>query len=91
MRRKKCVCVVLMDECTEPRLIPGTQQATRYCMNARIMSHSIYLFRSERTAFAVLESKPVVGSSRNKMDGLVISSIPILVLFLSPPDTPRVN
>lgn len=49
------------------------------------------LFKSKRTAFAVLESKPVVGSSRNKMDGSVISSIPILVLFLSPPDTPRVN
>ena len=49
------------------------------------------LFRSKRTAFAVLESKPVVGSSRNKMDGSVISSIAILVRFLSPPDTPRIN
>lgn len=54
-------------------------------------SQSLYLFRSKRTAFAVLESKPVVGSSRNKMDGSVISSIAILVRFLSPPDTPRIN
>ena len=29
--------------------------------------------------FAVLESSPVVGSSRNKILGLIMSSIPIFV------------
>ena len=38
---------------------------------------------------AVVESKPEVGSSRNRRDGLIIISLPILTLFLSPPDTPR--
>lgn len=87
-RRKNCLSAVLTAESAAPGITPGTQQVIRYCMNVRT---SIYLFRSNRTAFAVLESKPVVGSSRNKMAGSVISSIPILVLFLSPPDTPRVN
>lgn len=41
--------------------------------------------------FAVFESRPVVGSSRNSRDGEVMSSIPMLHLFLSPPDTPRRN
>ena len=41
--------------------------------------------------FAVLESSPVVGSSRNSREGEVMSSIPMLHLFLSPPDTPRRN
>jgi len=36
----------------------------------------------------VYESRPVVGSSRKIKLGLVISSTPIEVLFLSPPDTP---
>ena len=43
------------------------------------------------TAFAVLESSPVVGSSRNKTLGEMISSMPMFVRFLSPPDTPRVK
>ena len=43
------------------------------------------------TEMAVLASNPVVGSSRNSTCGSMISSIPILVLFLSPPDTPRIN
>ena len=47
------------------------------------------LFRSRRTAFAELESELVVGSSRNKRDDTATSSIPVLVLFLSPPDMPR--
>lgn len=38
---------------------------------------------------AVVESRPEVGSSRNRRDGLIIISFPILTLFLSPPDTPR--
>jgi hypothetical protein len=40
------------------------------------------------TDVAVNESKPVVGSSKNTRLGSVISSTPIEVLFLSPPDTP---
>ncbi|VEL33356.1 unnamed protein product [Protopolystoma xenopodis] len=40
---------------------------------------------------AVNASKPVVGSSRKRTVGSVINSIPILVRFLSPPDTPLIN
>lgn len=40
---------------------------------------------------AVLASRPVVGSSRKRTGGSVMSSIPMLVLFRSPPDTPRIN
>jgi len=43
------------------------------------------------TVFAVLASSPVVGSSRNKMPGDVISSMPMLTRLRSPPDTPRMN
>ena len=43
------------------------------------------------TETAVLASSPVVGSSRNSTCGSMMSSIPMLVLFLSPPDTPRRN
>jgi len=39
------------------------------------------------TEVAVKESKPVVGSSKNIKFGSVISSTPMEVLFLSPPDT----
>lgn len=40
---------------------------------------------------AVVESKPLVGSSSNKHDGFVINSYPIDVLFLSPPDNPFIK
>lgn len=50
-----------------------------------------YFFRRMRTALAVLASRPVVGSSRKRTGGSVMSSIPMLVLFRSPPDTPRIN
>jgi len=43
------------------------------------------------TEVAVKESNPVVGSSKNIKLGSVISSTPIDVLFLSPPDTPFTN
>jgi len=43
------------------------------------------------TDTAVDASRPVVGSSRNKTDGDIISSIPILVRFRSPPEIPRMN
>jgi hypothetical protein len=40
---------------------------------------------------AVNESKPVVGSSRNIRLGSVMSSTPIEVLFLSPPEIPLIS
>lgn len=40
------------------------------------------------TDVAVNESRPVVGSSKKIKLGSVISSTPIDVLFLSPPETP---
>ncbi len=39
---------------------------------------------------AILASRPVVGSSRKSTGGSIISSMPIFVLFLSPPETPRI-
>ena len=39
----------------------------------------------------MLASRPVVGSSKNRIPGEGINSIPILHRFLSPPDTPRIN
>ena len=47
--------------------------------------------RMPMTALAVLASRPVVGSSRNKTDCDTISSMPMFVRFRSPPDTPRIN
>ena len=43
------------------------------------------------TDMAVNESRPVVGSSKKIRLGSVISSTPIDVLFLSPPDTPFIR
>ena len=43
------------------------------------------------TEWAVLASRPVVGSSRNRMPGDGMSSRPMLHRLRSPPDTPRVN
>ena len=40
---------------------------------------------------AVNESKPDVGSSKIKTYGFEINSIPMLVLFLSPPDIPLIK
>jgi hypothetical protein len=45
-------------------------------------------FKVSITEVAVNESSPVVGSSKKIRLGSVISSTPIEVLFLSPPDTP---
>ena len=38
----------------------------------------------------VSESSPLVGSSKNIKDGLVINSTPIDVLFRSPPEIPLI-
>lgn len=40
---------------------------------------------------AVEESRPVVGSSKNNIDGLVSNSTPIDVLLRSPPETPLIS
>jgi len=39
----------------------------------------------------VVESKPVVGSSKKIMEGLISSSKPIDVLFFSPPEIPLIR
>ena len=44
--------------------------------------------KSNITCRAVVESSPVVGSSKNIALGFVINYIPIEVLFLYPPETP---
>jgi hypothetical protein len=49
------------------------------------------LFRNLMTFKAVVESSPVVGSSRKIIDGLIRSSTPMDVRFFSPPDTPRIR
>lgn len=51
----------------------------------------VCLFRRRSTELAVLASRPVVGSSKKRTGGSMISSIPILVLFLSPPEIPRMS
>ena len=43
------------------------------------------------TDVAVKESSPVVGSSKKIRFGSVISSTPMEVLFLSPPETPFIK
>lgn len=48
-----------------------------------------YRFSKSRTEWAVLASSPVVGSSRKRTEGSMMSSIPMFVLFLSPPEIPR--
>jgi len=47
--------------------------------------------KSIMTAFEVLASRPVVGSSRKRTLGEMINSIPMFVRLRSPPDTPRIN
>ncbi|TNN89466.1 hypothetical protein EYF80_000069 [Liparis tanakae] len=49
------------------------------------------LFSNSRTELAVLASSPVVGSSRKRTEGSVISSMAMFILFFSPPEIPRVN
>ena len=53
-----------------------------------VLPLSAKFFSISTTISAVNESSPVVGSSKKIRLGFVISSTPIEVLFLSPPDTP---
>ena len=48
-------------------------------------------FSNSTTCRAVELSNPVVGSSKKSIEGLVSSSTPIDVLFLSPPETPLIK
>ena len=52
---------------------------------------SIYLCNRLMTELAVVESKPVVGSSRKRTRGAFTSSIPIHVRFRSPPEIPLIT
>ena len=63
------------------------------CKKLKYSPYNIYPHRlsSWTTETAVLASSPVVGSSRNSTWGSMMSSMPMLVRFLSPPDTPRMN
>ena len=47
-------------------------------------------FTLSTTLYALVESRPEVGSSRNSRDGLWIMSVPIDTLRRSPPETPRI-
>jgi len=49
------------------------------------------IFKSSTTCRAVELSSPVVGSSKKSIEGLVRSSTPMDVLFLSPPETPLIK
>ena len=50
-----------------------------------------YSFNNLITDMAVDASSPVVGSSKNRIPGAMINSIPILVRFFSPPEMPLIN
>lgn len=50
------------------------------------MLRNICMIRS-----AVVESKPDVGSSKNRSDGFKRISFPMHTRFLSPPETPLTN
>lgn len=49
------------------------------------------LLRKRITLRAVVESNPVVGSSRKMIDGLMSNSTPMEVLFFSPPEIPLIS
>ena len=48
------------------------------------------LFKNFMRLREVVESRPVVGSSRKIMEGLISSYNPIDVLFFSPPEMPLI-
>ena len=54
----------------------------------RVIPHLAKLLILSMISKAVVESRPVVGSSKNNKEGFDINSIPILVLFFSPPEIP---
>ena len=74
---------------TENRIIQP--ECTGNQRQKKLLATFPYPCRSWMTDAAVDASRPVVGSSRNKTDGDIINSIPILVRFRSPPEIPRMN
>jgi hypothetical protein len=48
------------------------------------------LFRKRIRFREVVESRPVVGSSRKMIEGFISSYKPMDVRFFSPPETPRI-
>ena len=56
-----------------------------------VLPSSASFFNNNITCRAVVESNPVVGSSKNITPGFVISSTPIEVLLRSPPLMPLMN
>jgi len=60
-------------------------------LSLAVDSGGAYLCMTDMTTFAVLASSPVVGSSKNKIGGDFMSSMPMLTRLRSPPDTPRIN
>lgn len=56
-----------------------------------VLPDSANLFRKRTKLRAVVESRPVVGSSRKIKEGLISSSTPTDVLFLYPPESPRIR
>ena len=70
--------------------VSGTE-ASRNILKDGMGGVFTYPCKSSTTDTAVEASSPVVGSSRNKTDGDIISSIPILVRLRSPPEMPRMN
>ena len=74
---------------TENRIIQP--ECTGNQRQKKLLATFPYPCRSWMTDAAVDASRPVVGSSRNKTDGDIINSIPILVRFRSPPEMPRMN
>jgi hypothetical protein len=53
-----------------------------------VLPYCASFLRSKMTCKAVVESSPVVGSSRKMIPGLVTNSTPIDVLFRYPPEIP---
>ena len=60
-------------------------------MDITVLPWLASFFRRRITWRAVVESRPVVGSSKKIILGFVMSSTPIEVLFLSPPLIPLIK
>ena len=82
----------MQPECTgRPMQVKVSLNGWKKKSNTKTVAIFSYPCRSWMTDAAVDASRPVVGSSRNKTDGDIINSIPILVRFRSPPEIPRMN
>jgi len=76
----------------EARLLKDFERFVRNAsVQKRNFHQTVYLYRSRTMELAVFASSPVVGSSRNKIGGSSIISIPTFTRLRSPPETPRIN